>query len=195
MYGLPQAGLLAQQRLVKHLALHGYTETPTPCLFRHATNGTTFALVVDDFGIKYKSDEGAAHLIHTLQLLYEIKIDYTGRTDVGFTITFDRTARTASLAMPGYIAKVLRRFNIPSTARASTPAIYLPPSYGNPTQTPSVDSTATLSPAAVKTLQEQVGCLLYYARSVDPTILPAVTTISLSPMTRLLHYCAQYPNN
>jgi hypothetical protein len=107
--------------------------------------------------------------------------------------------------MPGYIAKVLRRFNIPSTARASTPAIYLPPSYGNPTQTPSVDSTATLSPAAVKTLQEQVGCLLYYARSVDPTILPAVTTISslqsrptvavAAAMTRLLHYCAQYPNN
>ena len=86
MYGLPQSGLLAQQRLVKHLAEHGYTETSTPCLFRHNTTGTVFALVVDDFGIKYTTREGAEHLIRTLQLLYEIKIDWIGRTYIGFTI-------------------------------------------------------------------------------------------------------------
>jgi hypothetical protein len=54
MYGLPQAGLLAQRRLVDHLRKHGYTESKlVPCLFRHATNGITFVLVVDDFGIKF----------------------------------------------------------------------------------------------------------------------------------------------
>ena len=36
MYGLPQAGLLAQQRLTKHLALSGYHEDAfVPCLFHH----------------------------------------------------------------------------------------------------------------------------------------------------------------
>ena len=75
MYGLPQAGLLAQQRLVSHLQLHGYHETSTSCLFRHDSNGTNFTLVVDDFGIKYSSLEGANHLIHTLQLLYAITIN------------------------------------------------------------------------------------------------------------------------
>ena len=51
-YGLPQAGFLAQQKLVELLAKHDYHQTDTPCLFRHTSNGTTFALVVDDFGVK-----------------------------------------------------------------------------------------------------------------------------------------------
>jgi hypothetical protein len=34
MYGLPQAGLLAQQQLISHLANHGYHQTPdTPFFF------------------------------------------------------------------------------------------------------------------------------------------------------------------
>ena len=38
IYGLPQAGKLAQERLFKHLSEHGYYECPnTPCLFRHTT--------------------------------------------------------------------------------------------------------------------------------------------------------------
>jgi hypothetical protein len=68
MYGLPQSGRLAQQRLVKHLSVHGYTETSTPCLFRHTSNGTVFALFV---GIKYTTREGADHLIRILQLLID----------------------------------------------------------------------------------------------------------------------------
>jgi hypothetical protein len=85
MCGLPQAGLLAQQRLIAHLAQHGYLQTSTPCLFRHHSNGTVFALVVDDFGIKYTTVAGANHLIATLKLLYDIKIDWTGSTYIGFT--------------------------------------------------------------------------------------------------------------
>ena len=50
MYGLPQAGLLAQRRLIAHLAHHGYKQTPTPCLFRHDSNGTVFTLVVTTSG-------------------------------------------------------------------------------------------------------------------------------------------------
>lgn len=75
MYGLPQAGLLAQQKLVEHLAKHQYYQTDTPCLFRHASNGRTFALVVDDLGIKYNDKQAANHLIATLQQLYIIKND------------------------------------------------------------------------------------------------------------------------
>ena len=39
IYGLKQAGRLAQQRLIKHLETNGYTETSTPCIFHHATTG------------------------------------------------------------------------------------------------------------------------------------------------------------
>ena len=63
MYGRPQAGLLAQNRLITHLATHGYHQTDATCLFRHETNGTDFSLVVNDFGVEYSNKLGAQHLI------------------------------------------------------------------------------------------------------------------------------------
>ncbi len=38
IYGLPQAGIFSQQRLISHLKSYGYTEcSNTSCLFQHAT--------------------------------------------------------------------------------------------------------------------------------------------------------------
>jgi hypothetical protein len=50
MYGLRQAGILANQHLVAHLLHHhGYHTTPNkPGLFRHLTHPITFSLVFDD---------------------------------------------------------------------------------------------------------------------------------------------------
>ena len=205
MYGLPQAGYLAQQRLVDHLAKYDYHETSTPCLFRHSTNGTTFALVVDDFGVKYCTEEAAEHLISVLRELYEIKIDWTGAKYIGFTILFDREQKTVTLSMPAYIAKVLERFVPSKQSGAPSPSIYTPPSYGSRTQLATEDTSAALTQAAAKRIQEIVGSLLFYARGVDPTILPTVNllaSLQSSPTQnvadiadRLLLYCSRYPNN
>ena len=52
IYGLPQAGRLAREKLVSHLGEYGYLEAhDTPGLFRHMQRRLTFTLVVDDFGI------------------------------------------------------------------------------------------------------------------------------------------------
>ena len=54
MYSLPQPGKLAHDDLVAHLARGGYFPTPfTPELFTNKSNSIQFALVVDDFGVKY----------------------------------------------------------------------------------------------------------------------------------------------
>jgi hypothetical protein len=54
MYGLPQAGILANQLLARCLAIHGYHKTKfTPGLWRHVTHPIQFTLVVDDFGVQY----------------------------------------------------------------------------------------------------------------------------------------------
>jgi hypothetical protein len=43
MYGLPQAGILSQQQLVRHLAKYGYYPSPnTPCLFKHESRPIAF---------------------------------------------------------------------------------------------------------------------------------------------------------
>jgi hypothetical protein len=49
MYGLPQAGRLANNLLVKRLAHHGYHPVEhTPGMWRHKMRPITFTLVVDD---------------------------------------------------------------------------------------------------------------------------------------------------
>jgi hypothetical protein len=54
VWGLPQAGILANKLLRKRLKPHGYYECiNTPGLWRHETRPITFSLVVDDFGVKY----------------------------------------------------------------------------------------------------------------------------------------------
>jgi len=207
MYGLPQAGLLAQQRLITHLATAGYHEAPdVPCLFRHVTNSVAFALVVDDFGIKYTDKDDADHLIATLRSLYELKVDWSGKQYLGLTIVFDSAARTVTLSMPGYIPKVLTRFRPFLTRGAASPAIYTPPTYGSKLpQTVLVDTSPSLDAASILELQQIVGCMLYYARAVDYTMLPAVTAISsdqahattatIADVDRLLAYAASYPDN
>ena len=175
MYGLPQAGLLAQQRFITHLTSHGYHQTDTTCLFRHVSNGTVFSLVVEDFGVKYMNFDGAIHLIRTRQNLYTMIICWTGSKYLGFSITFDSSQRTVTLSMPGYIAKVLQRFAPSLTVGANSPALYVSPTYGVGQQTPHFDVSTRLSTTETTTLQEIIGSLLYYSRGADITILPAVT--------------------
>ncbi len=67
MYGLPQAGILANKLLKLWLACHGYSEQPhTPGLWKHSSRPIWFNLCVDDFGIKYIGEEHLKHLFAAL---------------------------------------------------------------------------------------------------------------------------------
>jgi hypothetical protein len=79
IYGLPQAGKLAQEKLTLLLAKHGYNPTAsTPCLFRHKDRNIFFTLVVDDFGIKYERKEDVDHHLAALREEYEVTEDWEG---------------------------------------------------------------------------------------------------------------------
>jgi hypothetical protein len=52
MCGLPQAGILAYEQLVRHLSLSGYSPcNHTEGLWRHHTRPITFCLIVHDFAV------------------------------------------------------------------------------------------------------------------------------------------------
>ena len=54
MLGLKQAGRTANERLATHLSQYGYHPTPnTLALWTHTERKISFALVVDNFGVKY----------------------------------------------------------------------------------------------------------------------------------------------
>jgi hypothetical protein len=79
MYGLPQAGILAQELLEKQLNEHGYSQTKAvPDLWTHKTQPISFTLVINDFGVKYVGKEYAMHLISILKEHYEISEDWSG---------------------------------------------------------------------------------------------------------------------
>ena len=76
MYGLPQAGILAQELLEKRLRTAGYIQSKiTPGYWKHNWRPISFTLVVDDFGVKYVDPTHAHHLIKTLKTDYKIDED------------------------------------------------------------------------------------------------------------------------
>jgi len=180
MYGLPQAGRLAQDRLVEHLRQHGYHMCPnTPCLFRHESRQVAFSLVVDDFGIKYLRQEDAEHLLAALQSLYKITVDWKGKKYVGITIEHDRQARTITLSMPKYVENALARFGVQLRKAVHSPAIFTPPAYGRKAPQPAQkkDTTPRLTQSEAKRVQEIVGVFMYYARAVDSSMLTIINKI------------------
>lgn len=95
MYGLKQAGRLANDQVTVYLAKYGYRPVPiTPGLWKHDTRNLSFTLVVDDFGIKYTDEQDLEHLLSALRAHYTISFDKTGSKYCGMTLEWDYTTRT-----------------------------------------------------------------------------------------------------
>ena len=73
MYGLPQAGKIANKLLEKRLKKFGYTQsTVTPGFWKHDWRPISFTLVVDDFGVKYVGEQHLNHLLSALRKFYVV---------------------------------------------------------------------------------------------------------------------------
>jgi hypothetical protein len=76
MYGLPQAGILANKLLKQQLnAKEYYNCQHTPGLWHHMWHDISFCLVVKDFGIKSTSCNHILHLKTTLEEHYTVTMD------------------------------------------------------------------------------------------------------------------------
>lgn len=110
MRGLPQAGRLAHDELVAHLAPCGYSPVKfTPGLWTNKALGVTFTLAVDDFGIKCLSLSHLHHLKEALETKYAVTLDITGNLYLGVTLKWDYPSKQVTCSMPGYIPKLLER--------------------------------------------------------------------------------------
>ena len=207
MYGLPQAGLLANKLLAQRLNIDGYYQCQyTPGLWRHVWCPITFSLVVDDFGIKTVGLTHAKHLKLVLEEYYEVDVDWKGQLYCGIHLDWDYKHRTVNLSMPNYISKALTRFqHSPPLKPQHSPYQASPIQYGNKVQlTKDPDTSPKLSPEQIKHIQQVVGTLLYYSRAVDPTLAAALSTIAsqqangtqavLDACKQLLDYAASHPN-
>ena len=207
MYGLKQAGILANQRLTRHLATYGYSPTPrTPGLWRHHTRKVAFTLVVDDFLIKYIHKPDAQHLFDALTSLYTLSTDWKAELYCGLTLKWDYAKRHVDISMPGYVEATLHKFQHPLPERPEdSPHAWNIPNYGAKVQyAPDTDASNKLPQEQITRIQQVVGTLLYYAIAVDPTMRVALSTIATAQaqatentadaVVQLLNYAATHPD-
>jgi hypothetical protein len=116
MYGLPQAGTLANELIKKCLSKHGYFEQPhTPGLFTQESCSIWFNLAVDNFGIKYIGKDTLQHLYNSLWAeTYEIFEDRAGDLYCGINLKWNYVKGYVDLTMTKYVMKQLTRYAHPT---------------------------------------------------------------------------------
>ena len=181
MYRLKQAAVLAYNKLVSVLKSYGYKPCPMSTgLWTHETRKTKFCVCVDDFGIKYFNQDDADHLINSLKNHYKLTIDWKGEDYCGLHLKWNYSKQYVDVSMPQYIDKLLLHHDTtPPLRPVYTPHPYSLPAYGKRTQFASPpDQTPVLNITRQRRIQSIVGSLLYYARAIDGSILPALNQIS-----------------
>ena len=116
MYGLPEAGVLANKLLKERLAKHGYSEVDhTPGLFKHETRPVWLTLTVDDFGVTYIRKQHGQHLIDILKLHFKVEEDRKGEIYCGITLKWNYENGYIDISMPNYGKnKLIKYQNQPS---------------------------------------------------------------------------------
>jgi hypothetical protein len=180
IYGLKQAGLLANQLLQTRLAPFGYYPARhNPGLWLHKTRPISFTLVVDDFAVKYVGKQHAEHLQNALLRTYELTTDWTATVYSSMTLKWDYNKRICDMSMPGNVSNVLRKFQHDSPKHPHhTPSWYVTLVYGAKTQYATRDETPPLTAQQCLTIQKVTGSVLYYTRAADPTVLMPLNDIA-----------------
>ena len=204
MYGLKQAAILAYEFLVKNLSQYGYKPLPhSLSIWKHETRPISFCLCVDDFGIKYFHKDDAQHLLQSLQNHYTVTTDWEGKNFCGLNLDWNYDKHYVDISMPKYNPALLKKLQYKTSKHPEySPHHYNPIIYGckgtqqMATQDKSSGST-TLPKEKIRYVQSVVGSLLYYARAVDSSILPALNDISkqqASPTQHTLEQCQRILN-
>jgi hypothetical protein len=174
-------------------------------MWLHTKKPTAFGLVVDDVAVKYVTDADAHHLRNAILRKYEITTDCGGTVSYGITFKWDCGKRTCDMSMPGYISNVLNKcqHDNPKTQK-HTPIKYVTPVYGAKMQYATQDETPLLSAKKCTIIQNITGSVLYYSRSVDPTVCMPLNDIATEQTTatektqtaasQLLDYLATHPD-
>jgi hypothetical protein len=206
MYGLKQAGLLANQLLQTRLAPFGYYPARhTPGLWLKRTRPISFTLVADDVAVNYVGKQHAEHLRDALLCTYKLTTDWTATVYSGMTLKWEYKSRTCDISMPGYVSNVLSKFQHDAPKHPQhTPSRYITPIYGAKTQYATTDETPPLTATQCLTIQKVTGSVLYYARAVDPTVLVPLNDIATeqtkvsekmqAATNQLLDYLATHPD-
>jgi hypothetical protein len=102
VWGLPQAGILANKRLQQKLAVFGYfRHVNMPGLWYHKSRPISFTLMVEDFGVKCKNKDDINHLVASMKTRYTLNKDWFGDLYCRIVLAWDYVNRTVDISMLG----------------------------------------------------------------------------------------------
>jgi hypothetical protein len=160
---------------------------------------------VDYFAVKYVGKQHADHLRKSLLQSYELTTDWEAKVYSGMYFKWDYKNRTCNITMPGYVSNVISKFQHDAPKHPQRPpSRYVTPVYGAKTQYATRDETPPLTANQCINIQKFTGSVLYYARSVDPTVFMPLNDIAMEPKkstektqaatNQLLYYLAPHPD-
>ena len=127
--------------------------------------------------IFFKDD--ANHLLNSPRKNYVISTDWEGCNYLGLTIDRNYSKEYVEISMPDYVRKSMDRFQHPKLKRPQyAPHCWSVPAYGKrPQMVLDPDKSYLLEKNATKRIRSILGTMIYYAWSVDKTMLRAINEI------------------
>ena len=204
IYGLREAGFIANVKLKRILRLEKYVPSKfTPGLFTHKTKEIAFSLVVDNFSVIYKKREDIEHLLKTIQDRYPVKAEWDSTFYLGVTSKFDYEERSYKISMPGYVKQALIKLHHKFSKTTHSPSPFNALVYGQKIQMTTINKTNLMITVQTKLLQQVYGTFVYYARSVDFTMLHVLNDLAIrvkdgtqktvKALNYFLDYCVTHP--
>jgi hypothetical protein len=148
------------------------------------------------------SKNDADHIINVPKKNYTITVDREATKYIGLTIEWDYENDKVHMHMPRYLAKTMTHFKHERPTKIQhSPHCHIEVKYGAKKQYISDEEEyPPLTKEETKYIQAVTGTLLYYARAVDSTILPALSSLAteqakpmqktMETVKQLLDYCA-----
>jgi hypothetical protein len=181
IYGLPQAGVLANKLLKKQLEEYDYYKVDhTSGLFTHKTRPIWFTVGVDGFVAKYIGKQHPEHLMSVLKEHYDMEEDWVGELHYGINLSWNYGEGWVEISLPNYCHKQLTKYRHKAPKRPQY-CPYEPAAvqYGRKPQETSVKIESNpLDKEGKLCVQQVVGSFLHYARAVDMTMLHALNSIA-----------------
>ncbi len=186
VWGLPQAGILANKRLRHKLAPFSYYEhVNTPGLWYYESRPISFMLVVDNFGVKYETKVDIDHLIGAIKSTYTLTKDWTGNLYCSISLDWDYENRTVDILMLEYIKKKLQEYkHVKANCVQNCPYSPAPKQYEIKAQAPLPPTQSPrLKEKGIKQVQQIIRSILYYPWAINLTILTASNTTAVEQTT------------
>ena len=84
---------IANKDLKQDLSQNGYYLETTPGLWKRKLKSTSFTLIVDDFGTKYRNKVDFNHLIEPIKIKFSPTVDWTESKYIRIDLNWDYKKR------------------------------------------------------------------------------------------------------